>query len=221
MREVERHAEEEAAPGERRDDGVDPDRRGRDRERQEDGDERRRRPDHQLERPLPALPLDRAAGAEQRRRPDPHQPRAEGDVEERPAWFPDSTMKKAIEAKITGWSTETSTKKSEVRERLQVEEPADREQARAHAQTVTSGQLAATSHPRAGARVDAARAIRLLRLTLVEEGRTVAGRDARRADPRAGGPRGAAIRRSTSARPGRRRAARRPGAPAPDRDAEG
>jgi hypothetical protein len=59
---------------ERRDDGVDADRRGRDGQREQDGDERRRRADEQLERALPALPLDRAPGAEQRRRPDPISP---------------------------------------------------------------------------------------------------------------------------------------------------
>ena len=63
---------------------VDADRRGRDRQRQDEQDERRRRGDDQLERPLPALPLDRAARAEQRRRPDPVDRRAERRIEERP-----------------------------------------------------------------------------------------------------------------------------------------
>ena len=87
--------------------------------------------DQHLERPLPALPLDRAARAEERRRPDPHQARAERDVEERPPRSspdPDSTMKNAIDAKITGWITAIRTKKQRLRQALQVEEPADREQ---------------------------------------------------------------------------------------------
>ena len=75
---------------------------------------RARRGDEHLERPLPALPLDRAARPEERRRPDAHQPGAERRRRAAPpARAPASNMKKAIVAKITGCSTEISTKKSE------------------------------------------------------------------------------------------------------------
>ena len=75
--------EDEPAPGEGRPHRVEADRRRRDRHRQDDEDERRRHADHILERPLPALPLDQAARAEERRRPDAHHPGAERRVEER------------------------------------------------------------------------------------------------------------------------------------------
>src|SRR5438105_8365714 len=75
--------EEEAAPEERRGHAVDPDRRHRDGDRKQDEREVRRRGDDRLERPFPALALDRRARGHARRRPDAHHARAERGVEER------------------------------------------------------------------------------------------------------------------------------------------
>ena len=83
MGHVERHVEEQPAPEQRRGQRVQADRRGRDRQGHDDEQERRRHGDRVLEHSLPPLPLDRTAGAEQRRRPDPHHPGAKRDVEER------------------------------------------------------------------------------------------------------------------------------------------
>ena len=80
---LERQVEDQPAPEQRRGQRVEADRGRRDRQRQHDPDERRRHRDRVLERPLPALPLDRAAGAEERRRPDAHHPGADRDEEER------------------------------------------------------------------------------------------------------------------------------------------
>jgi len=82
MLDVQRHPEEEPSPQDRRADRVDAERSDRDRDRGEHEDERRRRGDEQLEDPLPPLPLDRAAGARARRRPDPHHCRPERGVEQ-------------------------------------------------------------------------------------------------------------------------------------------
>ena len=115
MREVERHAEEEASP-----ERASP-RPSRCRSSTVATVSGRRtatngggRADQQLERALPALPLDRAARS-RRASPtrSPSGPRRARRRGASPAWLPDSTMKNAIDAKITGCSTETSTKNSE------------------------------------------------------------------------------------------------------------
>ena len=84
MHEVQRDAEDDAAPDERRHEGVHAGEGVRERERQVDQRQRRRRADAELEGALPALPLDHPARAEQRRRPDAHHPGAERGVQQRP-----------------------------------------------------------------------------------------------------------------------------------------
>ena len=76
-------AEDEAAEEERRDQAVDPDRAHRERDREEDEGEVRRGGDERLERPVPPLPLHRAARGRARRRPHAHHRGTEGCVEER------------------------------------------------------------------------------------------------------------------------------------------
>ena len=83
VREVERHAEDHAAPDERRRERVGAGERVRERERQVDEREVDRRGDTQFERSLPALPLDHPARREERRRPDAHHPGAERCIEQR------------------------------------------------------------------------------------------------------------------------------------------
>ena len=82
MDEVEREAEDDPAPEQRGGDRVEADRGGCDGHRQDDLDQARRHADHVLERPLPALPLNEAAGAEEHRRPDAHHPGAERRVQQ-------------------------------------------------------------------------------------------------------------------------------------------
>ncbi len=139
MCEVERHAEEEAPPGERRHDRVDADRRGRDRQREEDGDERWRRADQQLEGALPALPLDRTARPEQGRRPDAHQARAQRDVEERARLVARLDHEERDRGEDDRLQHGDEHEEERVRQRLHVEEPAHPEQARAHGLTVAIG----------------------------------------------------------------------------------
>ena len=74
--------EHEPAPEERRDHAVDPDRRGREREGQEHEREVGRRRNEQLERPEPALAVERRPGRHARRRPDAHHRSAKRCVDE-------------------------------------------------------------------------------------------------------------------------------------------
>ena len=105
---------------------------GRDGQREEDGDERRRRADQQLERALPALPLDRAARAEERRRPDAHQARAERDVEERARLVSRLDHEEGDRGEDDRLQHGDEHEEQRVRQCLHVEEPAHPEQARGH-----------------------------------------------------------------------------------------
>ena len=84
VHDVEGDPEDEPSPDQRGRERVDPDHGGRERQRGDDEHERGRRRDEHLERPLPALPLDRPARAEQGRRPDPVDGGAERHVEQAP-----------------------------------------------------------------------------------------------------------------------------------------
>ena len=81
--ELERDPEHEPAPEQRRHERVDPDRRGRDRDREQHGPERRRRRHEQLEHAERALPLDRVGGVDGRHRPDPHHGRTDRGEQQR------------------------------------------------------------------------------------------------------------------------------------------
>ena len=125
MREVEGDPEDEPSPEERRRQRVEADRRGREREREEHEHERRRRGDGGLERPLPALPRDDAAGAEERRRPDSHQARRERGVEERAG--PVAGLEEVVRERREDERLDHRREDEEAgaRQALHVQEPAD------------------------------------------------------------------------------------------------
>src|SRR6185312_9780367 len=88
-------------------------------------------------RPLPALPLDRAARAEQRRRPDAHQPGPERHVQQRAGLAPGVDHEEGDRREDDRLQHRDEHEEEGVGEALQVEEPADPQQPERHGPTLS------------------------------------------------------------------------------------